>query len=105
LRNYSSAETSNKIIQKGLELIRKQSGSVTVPGRDKVHRMLLSTKVHSHQRLGEGPQWHGGIARDHCRRKDDRIAAAARLSLDVLARQYAAITAEIGAIVGCHPWC
>ncbi len=28
---------------------------------------------------------------------EDRIPAAARFSLDVLARQYAAITAEIGA--------
>ena len=37
--------------------------------------------------------------------QDDRIPAAARFSLDVLARQYAAITAEIGAIEKrIHAW-
>jgi transposase len=37
--------------------------------------------------------------------EDDRIPAAARLSLDVLARQYAAITTEIGAIEKhIHAW-
>jgi transposase len=37
--------------------------------------------------------------------KDDRIPSAARLSLDVLARQYAAITTEIGAIdKHIHAW-
>ena len=37
--------------------------------------------------------------------KDDRIPAAARLSLDILARQYATITTEIGAIEKhIHAW-
>jgi transposase len=37
--------------------------------------------------------------------EDDRIPAAARFSLDVLARQYANVTAEIGALDKCiHTW-
>jgi len=37
--------------------------------------------------------------------EDDRIPAAARFSLEVLARQYVAMTAEIGAIEKCiHAW-
>ena len=50
------------------------------------------------------------MARPSCSRssrtqEDDRIPAAARLSLDALARQYAAITAEIGAIEKhIHAW-
>ena len=50
------------------------------------------------------------MARPSCSRfianeEDDRIPAVARLSLDALARQYAAITAEIGAIEKhIHAW-
>ena len=56
--------------------------------------------------LGQGPQWHGRAAADHCRAQtDDRIPSIARFCLDVLARQYMAITAEIGAIdKRIHAW-
>src|SRR5215472_15925697 len=48
--------------------------------------------------LGEGPQWHGRAAEIIADEQDDRIPTAARFSLGILARQYAAVRAAIVAI-------
>jgi transposase len=55
--------------------------------------------------LGQRPQWHGRAVRVIANQEDDRIPAVARFSLEVLARQYAAIAAEIGVIEKrIHAW-
>jgi transposase len=73
-------------------------------------RTMLSNAVRGHlAELGiisaKGRNGTAELFKILANEKDDRIPAAARFSLDVLARQHAAITAEIGALEKCiHAW-
>lgn len=64
------------------------------------HRTMLSNALTRH-RVGQGPQWNGGVAQDYriiAGGADSRVSLAVRGILEVLARQYGAIGAEIASI-------
>ena len=73
-------------------------------------RTMLSNAIRGHlAELGiisaKGRNGTAELLKIIANKGDDRIPAAAQFSLDALARQYAAITAEIGSIEKCiHAW-
>jgi transposase len=73
-------------------------------------RTMLSNAIRGHMaELGiisaKGRNGTAGLLEMIANQEDDRIPAAARFSLDVLARQYVNVTAEIGTIEKCiHAW-
>jgi transposase len=73
-------------------------------------RTMLSNAIRGHlAELGiisaKGRNGTAGLLEMIANQEDDRIPAAARFSLDVLARQYVNVTAEIGTIEKCiHAW-
>jgi transposase len=91
---------------------QQQSGLMLHRGRQLLvrQRTMLSNAIRGHlAELGvisaKGRNGTAELLAIIANEKDDRIPSAARLSLDVLARQYAAITTEIGAIdKHIHAW-
>src|SRR5262249_12402352 len=91
---------------------RQQSGLMLHRSRQLLvrQRTMLSNAIRGHlAELGvisaKGRNGTAELLAIIANEKDDRIPSAARLSLDVLARQYAAITTEIGAIdKHIHAW-
>ena len=104
---YAICTDENPEQQQSALMLPSQPSQLLVRQRDDVVERDPWAPGGARYHLGEGPpQWHGGAARDHCSTR--RMIASERwclLSLVVLARQYVAITTEIGALEKqIHAW-